>query len=44
MIPFVDYIIVIIVIYSINGKYRASYPRDGVNQMWILKNSKDILE
>jgi hypothetical protein len=22
----------------------TSYARDGVNQMWILKNSKDVLE
>ena len=38
--------------YSINGQnralellwhYIASYSRDGVNQIWILKNSKDQL-
>jgi len=24
--------------------YEAGYSRDGVNQMWILKNSNDLLE
>ena len=40
----------IINMYSITGKNRTSefcdtsYSRSGVNQMWILKNSKDLLE
>jgi hypothetical protein len=40
----------IINIYSISGQNGlqsycySSYSRDGVNQMWILKNSKDLLE
>ena len=29
---------------SLQSYCDSSYSRDGVNQMWILKNSKDLLE
>jgi len=34
----------IINIYSTNGHCDTSYSRGGVNQMWILQNSNDLVE